>query len=569
MEKRFLLAIILSIIILMVYDYYIKKQQAEWRALHPEAQQEEPATVGPPEGEADKVTVEADSEDILKPVEPVPVPAVPPVDTPCKEVVVDTPLYRAVFCSHSGRPMSWRLKRYQLNKSCKCPFWGGKDASQIWEDPDSSVERIHVQGKDELSLGLEITFDKNNKEAIKEVLTPDHYQLTLEEGQSPAQLVFSGSDIKGRPIKRIYTFSPDEYLVDLEVEINDLDPRLAVAGMGLRLNDRIDKDGASRYVFTGFMIYVDDRFEKEKEIETGDFRNYSGKVAWQGFSDKYFLNAVIPRDNPVSSVRVEQLAPLPGEDTGLFRSKLTYNIQPHMTGRDARFAYNLYFGPKDLRILRASKHSLEAAVDLGWFSFVAKPLLMALNFFYKYTHNYGIAIIIITIIIKIFFYPLTRKQYESMKAMQKLQPKMMEIREKFKDDKERMNREIMDFYRTNKVNPLSGCWPMLLQIPVFFAFYRALMSSIELRHAPFMLWIQDLSAKDPCYITPIVMGATMFLQQKMTPMAGDPAQQKMMQLLPLIFTFFFLNFPSGLVLYWLVNNILSIGQQYIQQRQQQ
>jgi len=158
---------------------------------------------------------------------------------------------------------------------------------------------------------------------------------------------------------------------------------------------------------------------------------------------------------------------------------------------------------------------------------------------------------------------------ESMRQMQKLQPKMKAIREKFKDDKDRLNREVMDLYRTHKINPLGGCWPMLLQIPVFFALYKALLNSIELRHAPFMFWIQDLSEKDPCYITPIIMGATMFLQQKMTPAAGDPNQQKMMMFMPLIFTFMFLNFPSGLVLYWLVNNVLTIGQQFVSQRRQQ
>jgi len=196
-------------------------------------------------------------------------------------------------------------------------------------------------------------------------------------------------------------------------------------------------------------------------------------------------------------------------------------------------------------------------------------LLVVLKFFYQYTGNYGVAIIILTILIKILFHPLTRKQYESMREMQKIQPKMQAIREKFKNDKERMNREVMDLYRTHKINPLGGCWPMLLQIPVFFALYKALLNSIELRHAPFMLWIQDLSEKDPCYVTPIIMGVTMFLQQKMTPAAGDPNQQKMMMFMPIIFTFLFLSFPSGLVLYWLVNNILTIGQQFVSQRRQQ
>jgi len=190
------------------------------------------------------------------------------------------------------------------------------------------------------------------------------------------------------------------------------------------------------------------------------------------------------------------------------------------------------------------------------------PMLIILKYLNEFVKNYGIAIIILTILIKILFWPLGNKSYESMKAMQKLQPKMVELREKYKDDKQKLSQETMALYRAHKVNPMGGCLPMLIQIPVFFGLYKALLYAIELRHAPFFWWIQDLSAKDPYYITPIIMGATMFVQQKMTPTAGDPMQQKIMLFLPIIFTFLFLNFPSGLVIYWLFNNILSIGQQY-------
>lgn len=184
-----------------------------------------------------------------------------------------------------------------------------------------------------------------------------------------------------------------------------------------------------------------------------------------------------------------------------------------------------------------------------------------LKYLYQYTGNYGFAIIIITCILKLIFFPLTHKSYKSMKDMQMLQPKMNELKEKFKNDRDAMNRAVMELYKTHKVNPMGGCLPMLVQIPVFFGLYRALMYSIELRHAPFMLWITDLSAKDPYYVTPIIMGATMFIQQKMTPSNMDPVQAKMMLMLPVVFTFMFLSFPSGLVIYWLVNNVLTIIQQ--------
>jgi YidC/Oxa1 family membrane protein insertase len=227
--------------------------------------------------------------------------------------------------------------------------------------------------------------------------------------------------------------------------------------------------------------------------------------------------------------------------------------------------FALYLGPRDLYILKTLNKNLAKAINFGWFDIIAKPLLVALRFFNKYLSNYGLSIILLTILIKILFWPLTRKSYQSMKEMRKLQPMMAKMREKYKNNKQEMNKQLMGL-------------PMLVQMPVFFAFYRILPNSIELRHAPFVLWVNDLSAPErlfsfpftiplmaPPYGIPVLtllMGASMFLQQKMTPMTGDPAQAKMMMLLPIVFTFLFINFPSGLVLYWLVNNILSIAQQY-------
>jgi YidC/Oxa1 family membrane protein insertase len=234
--------------------------------------------------------------------------------------------------------------------------------------------------------------------------------------------------------------------------------------------------------------------------------------------------------------------------------------------------HRLFVGPKDIDILKAQGNALEQSLDLGWFTVIAKPLLYTLKFFYNYVGNYGIAIIIITIILKALFFPLTHKSYKSMKGMQKIQPEMTKLREKYKDDRDAMNKAVMELYREHKVNPMGGCLPMVVQIPVFFALYKSLMFSIELRHAPFLLWITDLAGPDnlfgqllhvPMVIgpLPILMGISMFVQQKMTPSNMEPMQQKMMLALPVVFTFMFLSFPSGLVLYWLVNNVLTIGQQ--------
>ena len=291
-----------------------------------------------------------------------------------------------------------------------------------------------------------------------------------------------------------------------------------------------------------------------KDLEKGP-KTYEAEVHWTGFADKYFLTAAMPVNGTLGGVTVR-------DNKGYVENTISSAPIALNPGETFSLPYRLYFGPKDLDLLKGEGNQLERAIDLGWFSSVAKPLLYALKFLYRYVRNYGIAIIIITVVIKILFYPLTYKSYKSMKEMQKLQPKMAELKEKYKNDRDAMNKAVMELYQTHKVNPLGGCLPMLVQMPIFIALYRALMSSIELRHAPFMLWIHDLSARDPYYVTPIVMGATMFVQQRMTPSAGmDPAQAKMMMMLPVIFTVMFINMPAGLVLYWLVNNILTIAQQ--------
>jgi YidC/Oxa1 family membrane protein insertase len=223
--------------------------------------------------------------------------------------------------------------------------------------------------------------------------------------------------------------------------------------------------------------------------------------------------------------------------------------------------YSMYLGPKDLDLLKSFGSDLDRALDFGWFDIIAKPVQYAMKFFYQYTGNYGIAIILLTIIIKILFWYPTHISYKSMKEMKKVQPEMAKLREKFKDDKEKLNKETMELYRRYKVNPMSGCLPIAIQIPIFFALYKVLLYSIEIRHAPFYWWIHDLSAMDPYYISPILMGGSMFIQQWMTPTTGDPTQAKIMLIMPVVFTFMFLSFPTGLVIYWLFNNLLSIGQQ--------
>jgi YidC/Oxa1 family membrane protein insertase len=309
------------------------------------------------------------------------------------------------------------------------------------------------------------------------------------------------------------------------------------------------------------------------ETERSDLRSYcaqeerasalqmrDAEVKYLAIDKHYFLMAVMPELPKVSYI-MERDDRMMGSLCPL--SIKTYQpfgmIQP---GETATFPLRAYFGPKDVDVMMAYDAHLKDSINLGWFTVIAHPLLVSLKFFYRYVGNYGIAILIITLILKILFYPLVKSSMVSMKRMQKLQPQMNALKEKFKDDKAKQQEALMRFMSENKINPAKGCLPMIPQIPVFIAFYNVLANAIELRHAPFYGWIVDLSAMDPYYIGPLLLGAGMFLQQKMTPTSGmDPAQEKMLLMMPVIFTVMMLSMPSGLVLYWLANTIISIAQQ--------
>ncbi len=309
---------------------------------------------------------------------------------------------------------------------------------------------------------------------------------------------------------------------------------------------------------TQFTYFLKDTVVKQDLEKVKEETPIEGDILWTAIEEKYFMSALLMQNQKPAQVRISKTAD--GTVTyQVFFPAIT--IQP---GQEAQYPLQLYMGPKDMDILAKQGDHLEKTLDFGWFDIIAKPLLMCLKFFYGFLGNYGLAIILLTIIIKILFWPLTHKSFESMKGMQKIQPELTALKEKYKDNKEEFARQQLSLYKKYNVNPLSGCLPILIQIPVFIALYNALMYSIELRHANFVsFWINDLAAKDPTYIAPIIMGLSQFLQQKMTPSTSmDPMQAKMMLFMPLVFTFMFLSFPSGLVIYWLVNNVISIVQQY-------
>jgi YidC/Oxa1 family membrane protein insertase len=460
-----------------------------------------------------------------------------PSSAPQKDITVDTDLYTAVFSTRGASLKSLTLKNYrEENTAAAKKVTLGSDA-----DPNILSFSTRAAGLN-LPEGTLFMADADG--------------LKIEKNGS-RQLTFNYISGQGYTVRKVYTFDSGAYGIKLETQVfNNSAAPLVGAIQHVMTYPAEPKVKNNRFDTAGSYLFSDNSLQsnKIKDVASASKR-YDKSILWSGFADKYFLNAIIAEKSSIASVELKK------NNAGFFESVVSspqFTINP---GLSVTVAHRLFVGPKDIDILKAQGNSLVQSLDLGWFTVIAKPLLYSLKFFYRYVGNYGIAIIIITIILKAFFFPLTHKSYKSMKGMQKIQPEMTKLREKFKDDKDAMNKAVMELYREHKVNPMGGCLPMVVQIPVFFALYKSLMFSIELRHAPFFLWVTDLADKDPYYVTPVIMGITMFVQQKMTPSNMDPMQQKMMLALPVVFTFMFLSFPSGLVLYWLVNNVLTIGQQ--------
>jgi YidC/Oxa1 family membrane protein insertase len=398
----------------------------------------------------------------------------------------------------------------------------------------------------------------------------------IQVNHRPVELTFKTTTRGGLEVEKRYRFLPDSYLIDLSITLSNQSSLEVKDDMVLSLTKEKSKE-ESQYGFEGPSAYINNKLQNIKVKKLEDQNVFQGKLDWIAFQDRYFISCIIPKVTEEAALRVLTDAKDPFIDTQYMQA--TGVIAP---GTAKVFEYSIYMGPKSVSTLKPLGRKLDKAVDFGMFDLIAKPCLKLMNMLHDVIPNYGVAIIILTILIKIVLWPLGSKSYKSMSEMKKIQPLMAEIREKYKDDKKKMNEEVMGLYRTYKINPLGGCLPMLVQIPVFFALYRMLYEAIELRHAPFFGWINDLSAPDRLFhfdfaipfmqaptgipVLTIIMGATMFIQQKLSPPMGDPTQAKMMMFMPVIFTFIFINFSSGLVLYWLVNNVISILQQYYIQK---
>ncbi|HOG08295.1 MAG: membrane protein insertase YidC [Syntrophales bacterium] len=556
MDKRTFLAIVLSLAVIFVYQAFFVKP----------VPQRKPAATPPPQTgltQPDRTASAPPPSPAATSAPPVaPLPAVRAAAVAERDVTVETPLYTAVLTTRGGALKSFQLKGYrtELPEDRRYGFDGllalvGFKKKE--EKPALPVELVHVQ--EGMPRPLTVSFPDSSLPLPAEGgFTTGTTALDLTTGTEGRPLVFTQILPGTARVEKIYTFRPDRYVVDLEVRVRNLSGNPLNQHAALNWRRYVDpKAETDRYGNEGPVTYVAKSIDRIEVKKIEREKIHGPDVSWGGFESKYFLAAMIPQNPSLSSVAIDR-------DT---RDMVTVSLRGANTiipaGQSGSFVYSVYLGPKDYTILEAQGVGLENAIDFGsWLKWLAFPLLIVLKFLYQYIPNYGIAIIILTALIKLVFWPLGNKSYQSMKEMQKLQPKLKALQEKYKDDKAKISQETMALYKAHKVNPLGGCLPMIIQIPVFFGLYKALLYAIELRHSPFFWWIQDLSARDPYFITPLIMGATMFIQQKMSPAPGDPMQAKLMLWMPVIFTFLFLYFPSGLVIYWLFNNLFSIGQQY-------
>ena len=545
MDKRVIVFLVLSLAIILGFDFFMR--QMGWLPEPPPAQDSSVQTPASSEREPTPAgTVGKDVGSASPNVSNQPGQksgaAAASVALPVSEqtVTVETDLVRVELSNLGGVIRSWELKRYNTAPPEVKP-----------------VQLVYQGGKFKGPLSLTVAnadVDKMFREGLYNI-EKDFTKLDAAHPIGHVTMRFHNAAAQIGVEKRL-TFHHDSYLVDMSFAIEGMTESYDI---GLGTNFGIVEWGDGFIGLIGSASQVDNKVEKEtpeKELER------KGTVQWVALQDKYFLSVLMPKEGAAALAKTEE------------PKVVSAGVRMAASGAASSVALQLYAGPKEYDILRSLDAGLEDMIDFGWFIYgswtivksVAKPIFYVLRFIHDYVGNYGVTIILLTCMIKLLFVPLQYKSYKSMKMMRAIQPKIKEVQEKYKGDRDRLNKELMKLYRDQKVNPLGGFLPMFLQMPVFISLFNVLYMTIDLRQAPFMLWVHDLSVQDPFYVLPVLMGVTMFIQQKITPNTMDPTQAKIMLVLPIGMTFLFINFPAGLVLYWLTNNTLTITQQLVTDR---
>jgi YidC/Oxa1 family membrane protein insertase len=393
----------------------------------------------------------------------------------------------------------------------------------------------------------------------KAIFTSKASSYQMLEGQDTLEVRLSWVG-NGVAVDKIYTFHRNQYVIDVTYELkNGSTAAITPAVYYQIVHDSESNQGSALMpTFTGGSYYTDTT--KFKKLAFSDMEKEPLKLAttdgWVGLLQHYFVSAWIPKDGQAREFYTKKLT------DRMYVIGTKSALDTLAPGASLSIPARLFTGPQTKHDLTTTAPGLEYTVDYGWLTVVASPLFWLLSKIHSFVNNWGVAIILLTILLKAGFYRLSATSYRSMAQMRELAPRLQSMKEKFGDDRQKMQMAMMDLYKKEKINPMSGCLPILVQIPVFIALYWVLLGSVELRHAPFFGWITDLSAIDPYYILPVLMGASMIIQTRLNPKPTDPIQAKVMTWMPIVFSIFFFFFPAGLVLYWLVNNVLSIAQQW-------
>ncbi len=506
----------------------------------------------------------------------------PPATVPAAAVPAGTP---------SASPVPSASQPLATSPSATAPVVSGElqKGQQVRVQTDTFIAVIDTAGGDlrhlEL-LGQRDTLDKKKNFALLEfqpertyiaqsgligndlpnhrtVYTASEREVKLPDGTNTIAVRLSAVTASGVNVTKIYGFHRNSYVIDVSYEIDNKSAAPIHADSYFQLV-RDGKppvgDSAMLPTYTGIAVYTDkEKFQKVAftDVDKGKV-SYPKKSndGWIAMLQHYFLSAWLPPNNVPREFYTRHL------DNGLYSAGVILPVGNVDAGASAKITVPLYAGPQEGENLANLAPGLDLTIDYGWLTIIAKPLFWYLQWLHQWVSNWGLAIIILTVTLKAVFYPLSAASYRSMARMRVLAPRLQKLKDQYGSDRQRMNQAMMELYKTEKINPLGGCLPVVVQIPVFIALYWVLLASVELRHAPFILWIDDLSVADPYFVLPILMGATMIFQTYLNPVPPDPVQAKIMKIMPIAFSVMFFFFPAGLVLYWLVNNILSIAQQW-------
>ena len=555
-SKRLILAAGLTVLILWLYQawleyqypaYYQQQESQEQTAQAPQTDAKEPQSSATSETESSAGGSSAVPE--MRQEEAAASTSTPQVQrqtTQTASLRVSTDVLELAFSGQSGDPIGAELKAYRKE-----------------DRPDSPPVSVLAPRGERVAMTQTgwLNSSEGGPEATHQTAFqgPQTDRIELKEDQDKLQVTFSRT-VDGVEFRKTYHLRRGSYAVPVEFQIRNNSDQTWQGHLYGQFRNRGHKAGSwILYDYDGPVVFAQDEMQTFSpsalaEREGSEFRA-DDATGWAGVMSRYFLTAWVPAEESGSTIYARGVA---NEAYPGFASAFPA-VAP---GEQTSVTHKLYLGPKDQSLLEEQGRHLRRSVDYGILSFLAIPLFEVMQFFHSLVGNYGYAIILVTLLIKLLFFPLFSMSYRAMAKMRKVQPELQRIRENYGDDRQKMNEEMMRLYKEEKVNPLGGCLPILVQIPVFISLYWVLLESVEIRHEPFIFWITDLTSQDPFYVLPVLMGASMVVQQMLNPAPLDPVQKKVMMALPVVFTVFFIQFPAGLVLYWLSNNLISIAQQW-------